>query len=112
MISQGQSKVQGSLSRCAGHGHLLKGGNDKFGRGGVQAGGGLVQEEQGGVSDKFNADVDSLALAAADASNLCVTHQLMAHPRQQQHLQEAMESLLLLTNRLPGLLGSGASNKE
>ena len=65
----------------AGHnGDLLQSGNDKFGGGGVEAGGGLVQEEQGGVSDQFDADVDPLALTAANAAHISVSHQLMAHP--------------------------------
>ena len=47
---------------------------DVAGCGGVQAAGGLVQEQDGGLAHKFQPDAHTLALATRDATLLDATH--------------------------------------
>ena len=59
--------MDGGDNRAAARCQLTQRGDQVHGRGGVQARGGLIQEDDGGVDQQLVADRDSLALAPADA---------------------------------------------
>jgi hypothetical protein len=105
VVEQAEHLIAGLEQRCQHRGlHVgqqAHGAQDVVRSRGVEAGRGLVEQEDGGVLDGLDADRDALLFAAGHAAQERVTDHGVGPVREAQHLQDGVDAHLLLLARKP-----------